>query len=149
MAVLRRLTSLGGTSHDWSFTLNPVYSFIQGDKVVPTSSAASATITRPLTSRLPGRQSTAIPTTAATSTEPTQTIDEYTSNAVGFNGGFGFTYRFSRFAGEKFYAEGRYVYTDNSPRPFSLGSSTSNYFNVFPQNSAKTTYIPITFGIRF
>ena len=59
------------------------------------------------------------------------------------------TYKFSRFAGEKFYVEARYVYTANSPRPFSYGDATGNGFNVFPQNSAKTTFIPVTFGVRF
>ncbi len=72
-----------------------------------------------------------------------QSIDKYTSNAVGFNGGIGFTYRPSRFAGERFFAEARYVYIANQSRPYSEGSTTNNYYNVFPQNSAKTSYIPI------
>jgi hypothetical protein len=84
-----------------------------------------------------------------------QVIDSYVSNAAGFNGGLGFTYKASRFSDLKFYAEGRYVYTANSPRPYydtlsgTNPSSNPNYFDVFPQNSAKTTYIPIIFGIRF
>ena len=58
------------------------------------------------------------------------------------------TYKFSRFASQRFYAEARYVYVDNSPRPFDVSGETS-YFNAFPQNSAKTTYIPVKFGILF
>ena len=75
------------------------------------------------------------------------------SNAVGANGGLGFTYRLSRFSDLKFYGEARYVYTANKARPYFDGTTgtslSASYFNVFPQNSAKTTYIPITFGVRF
>jgi hypothetical protein len=78
-----------------------------------------------------------------------QTIDKYTSNAFGVNAGLGLTYKASQFSSIRFYVEGRYVYTFNSPRPFSLGDTNGNNFNVFPQNSAKTGFIPITFGLRF
>jgi hypothetical protein len=143
------INQIGGNGHDWSFTLNPVYTFIQGDTMGAYVVGGVGFYHKVTTFTTP---------TVATECDffgncfqfgANSTIDEYTSNAVGFNGGVGFTYRFSRFAGEKFYAEARYVYTDNSPRPFSLGITNPNYFNVFPQNSAKTTYIPITFGIRF
>jgi hypothetical protein len=49
----------------------------------------------------------------------------------------------------KFYVEARYAYTFNSPRTFSFGDVNGNGFNVFPQNSAKTGFIPVTFGVRF
>jgi hypothetical protein len=78
-----------------------------------------------------------------------QTVDDYTSNAFGLNAGLGFTYKLSRFASTRFFVEGRYVYTFNSPRAFSYGDANLNGLNVFPQNSAKTSYIPITFGLRF
>jgi hypothetical protein len=77
------------------------------------------------------------------------TVDKYTSNAFGVNGGLGLTYKFSRFAGERFYVEARYVYTFNSKRPFDYGDVNFNNVNVFPQNSAKTGFIPVTFGVRF
>ena len=81
--------------------------------------------------------------------EANQTIDKYTSNAFGVNAGVGATYKFSRFASMKFYVEARYAYTFNSPRTFSFGDVNGNGFNVFPQNSAKTGFIPVTFGVRF
>ena len=40
------------------------------------------------------------------------------------------TYKFSRFAPEKFYVEARYVYTANSQRPFDVSGKTS-YFSCF------------------
>jgi hypothetical protein len=77
-----------------------------------------------------------------------QTVDKYTSNAFGANGGLGFTFKPSRFAGERFFVEARYVWTDNQRRPFNV-SGTTPYYNAFPQNSARTTYVPITVGLRF
>jgi hypothetical protein len=84
--------------------------------------------------------------------------DHYTSNAPGFNGGLGFTYKFSRFANERLYGEIRYVVTLNSQRQglsyanlSQYGGNGSTYTgnNFFPQNSNRTTYLPIKFGIRF
>jgi len=84
-----------------------------------------------------------------------QVIDHYTSNAVGFNAGLGVTYKFSRFSNERFYAEARYVFVDNSKRNgitvANENSSPTNYLvaNDFPANSNRTGYFPVKFGIRF
>ena len=43
--------------------------------------------------------------------------DHYISNAVGVNGGFGLTYKFSKFSNQRFYMEARYVYVANEQRP--------------------------------
>ena len=143
------ITQIGGTGHDWSFTLNPVFTVAQGDTMGAYVVGGVGFYHKNTVFTTPTVGTYCDPFYGCYQYGANSPIDEYTSNSVGFNGGVGFTYRFSRFAGEKFYAEARYVYTANSPRPFSLGSATSTYFNVFPQNSAKTTYIPVTFGIRF
>jgi hypothetical protein len=51
--------------------------------------------------------------------------------------------------------EARYVYIPNSQRygvtassPVSVLNSYTGY-NLYPQNSNRTTYIPVKFGIRF
>jgi len=143
------LPQLGGSSHDWSFTLNPIINYYTSD----TKGAY-------VVGGLGFYHKTANFTTPSTGVEcdifgncfqitENQTIDKYTSNAFGVNAGLGFTYKLSRFASTRFYVEGRYVYTFNSQRDFSLGDANGNNFNVFPQNSAKTSYIPITFGLRF
>lgn len=79
-------------------------------------------------------------------------IDHYTSNAPGFDGGAGISYRISD-TRVSFYAEARYVYIDNSQKK---GITMSNYtdtpyktYDLYPENSYHTDYIPITFGIRF
>jgi hypothetical protein len=82
-------------------------------------------------------------------------IDHYTSNSVGFSGGIGLTYKISKFSNERFYAEARYVIIPNSQRyGVTANSSTAvlnSYVgnNLYPQNSNRTTYIPVKFGLRF
>ena len=80
-------------------------------------------------------------------------IDSYSSNAVGFNGGIGLTYKLSRFSNEKLYGEIRYVVTLNSAREGftvdNVNTTTYNGYNAFPYNSHRTTYLPVKFGVRF
>jgi hypothetical protein len=143
------IPQLGGTSHVWSFTVDPKYTFFDSDKygayVVVGAGFyhKTANFTTPETSEECDEFGDCFQFQA------NQTIDKYTSNAPGFNAGIGMTYKFSRFASQRVYAEARYVYVDNQPRAFSFGDANGNGFNVFPQNSAKTTYIPVKFGIRF
>jgi len=90
-------------------------------------------------------------------------ICHYTSNAPGFNGGLGVTWKFSKFSNERLYAEARYVFIDNSQRagltvansttpPYGTPSNPGGTYtgtNAYPANSNRTTYIPVKFGIRF
>jgi len=143
------LPQIGGSSHLWSFTLNPIINYYTSDTTGAYVVAGvgfyhkTATFTTPIVA-----QACSI-YYGCYSYQANQPFDSYTSNAVGVNGGFGFTYRFSRFASERFYAEARYVFVANQKRAFDYGDVNFNNVNVFPQNSAKTTYIPVTFGIRF
>jgi hypothetical protein len=143
------LSQLGGNSHVWSFTLDPIYHVYDADNWGAYVIGGGGFYHK-----------TANVTTPAISQEcdifgdcfqfqANQTIDKYTSNAFGINGGVGFTYKLSRWAGERLYVEARYIYTFNSARSFSFGDQNLNGLNVFPQNSAKTSYIPVKFGIRF
>lgn len=142
------LSQLGGSSHVWSFTLNPIYNFAQRDnwggyavgglgfyhKYTSFTTVATGTCFDPYYGYY--------------TCQANQPIDWYTSNAFGLNGGLGLTYKFSRFADERFFAEVRYVYNFNQRRPYDV-SGTTSYFNAFPQASQPTTFIPVTFGIRF
>ena len=143
------LTQLGGTSHIWSFTLDPIMNFYQSDTLGAYVIGGGGFYHKTANFTIPSIGQYCDPFYGCYTYQANQTIDKYTSNAFGVNAGFGMTYKFSRFAGEKFYVEGRYIYTFNSERPFSYGDVNGNNFNVFPQNSAKTGFIPITFGIRF
>ena len=86
-------------------------------------------------------------------------VDHYSANAPGFDGGIGITYKPSRFAGERLFAEGRYVFVDNSQRhgitvanAASYGYPNSNTYagnNYYQANSNRTTYTVFKAGIRF
>lgn len=147
------LTQLGGNTRDWSFTLDPIVNFYTSD-----------TIGAYVIGGVGFYHKYSVFTTATTATcydyyygyyscRADQPIDWYTSNAFGVNGGLGFTYKLSRWANQRLYVEARYVWTDNKPRPYYDGTSgpppSPNYYNVFPQASERTTWVPVTFGIRF
>jgi hypothetical protein len=147
-----------GNNHVWSFTLNPTYTFLQGEKygmyaVVGAGFYHKVTdFTTPST----GEECTYYGCFDVTENE---TFDHYTSNAFGGNAGLGLTYKFSRFADEKLFIEARYVIVDNSQRQGYIFANTPTGYttngpnpdpnNAFPGNSNKTSYIPIKAGIRF
>jgi hypothetical protein len=147
------ISQLVGNNHVWSFTLNPTFT-------LPTSGSlgAYAVVGGGFYHKVTDFQ---VPTVATYCDyyygcyqyQANQTIDDYTSNAFGVNGGVGFTYKFSRFASERFYAEARYVLVLNSQRhgvtAANVPTSPLTATDFYPANSNRTTYIPITFGLRF
>jgi len=149
------VSGLDGNNHVWSFTLNPTFS-------LPTDGSWGAyavlgggfyhkvtNFTEPGTGYYYDPYYGYIPYSA------NQVIDHYTSNAVGVNGGFGLTYKFSKFSNERFYMEARYVYIPNTIRNgvtaanVATFGATYNGTNDYPANSYHTTYVPVKFGIRF
>ena len=142
------LNQLGGTIHDWSFTLNPIVNYYTSDTFGSYLIGGVGFYHKVTTFTTPGIGTYCDPYYGCYNYQADQPIDVYTSNAAGFNAGIGFTYKASRFSSGKFYTEARYVWTDNKPRPFDISGNTP-YFNAFPQASARTTYIPITFGYRW
>ena len=142
------LSQLGGSSHVWSFTLDPIINYYTSDTWGAYVIGGVGFYHKTANFTIPGVGTYCDPYYGCYQYQANQTIDKYTSNAFGANAGVGFTYKFSRFANQRFYAEARYVWMDNQPRPFDISGNTS-YFNAFPQNSRRTTYIPVTFGIRF
>jgi hypothetical protein len=148
------VTGLDGTSHTWSFTLDPTYTLFSGDGLGAYLVAGAGFYHKTANFTVPGTGyyydpycGCYIPYTA------NETIDKYTSNAPGFSGGFGLTYKFSRFSNERFYGEVRYVFVDNSHRagvlPGTASVANENVVNDYPANSNRTTYIPIKVGLRF
>lgn len=152
------LGALDGSSHVWSFTVDPTYNYYQSDTkgAYVVGGVGFYHKTANFTVQEQGYEyyfGELIPVVA------NETIDKYSSNAPGFNGGFGFTYKPSRFANERFYAEARYVVVLNSQRSGLTFANSGSYGypnnpdfagnNYFPANSNRTTYVPIKFGIRF
>jgi hypothetical protein len=142
-------SSLGGSNHTWSFTVDPIYTFSAPDAKIGGYVVGGVGFYHKVTDfTTPGTGEECSIYYGCFQYTANEIVDSYVSNSVGFNAGLGATYKISKFAGERFYVEGRYVFEDNSPRPFNV-SGTTAYYNAFPQNSRRTTFIPITFGIRF
>jgi hypothetical protein len=147
--IQANIPQLGGSSHVWSLTVDPRYTFYDSDRYGAYVTVGAGFYHKTANFTTPSNAVECDEFGDCFQFQADQTIDKYTSNAPGFNAGIGMTYKFSRFASQRVYAEARYVYVDNSPRAFSFGDANGNGFNVFPQNSAKTTYIPVKFGVRF
>jgi hypothetical protein len=150
-----QISGLDGTSHVWSFTLNPTYTISAGEGLGAYVVAGVGFYHKTANFTVPATGTYCDYYYGCYQYSANQTIDKYTSNAPGFNGGFGLTYKFSRFSNERFYIEARYVFVDNSQRrgvintTASLATITATTTNLYPANSNRTTFIPIKAGIRF
>jgi hypothetical protein len=146
------VSGLDGNNHVWSFTLNPTYTIAtEGNKgaylVVGGGFYHKVTnFTLPQTAEECSLYGCGYYTVD-------ENVDHYTSNAGGVSGGFGLTYKFSKFSNERFYMEARYVLMLNSQRfgytARNVATTSYNGYDAYPANSNRTTYIPVKFGIRF
>lgn len=145
-------TGMDGHTRIWSFTLNPTFNFYQGDKMGAYVVAGGGFYHKTTNFTLPQTGTGYDPYYGYYQFQSNQSFDAYTSNSPGVNGGIGVTYKFSRFANERFFAEAKYVHTFNSARigdPQITGNPAGVFNNLYPPNSNETSYIPITFGVRW
>lgn len=148
-------TQLDANAHIWDFSLNPTYNFITGDRYGAYVVAGVGFYHKVTNFTTPQTGTYYDPYYGPITYLANSNVDHYTSNAPGFSGGFGLTYKASRFAGERFFVEGRYVFVDNSQRAgitLATPAATANAYtgtNYFPANSNRTAYIPIKVGVRF
>ena len=157
-------STLDGSSHVWSFSVDPTYTVYSGEGLGAYVVAGVGFYHKTATFTVPGEGEYCDDFGYCYTYTANEPVDSYTSNAPGFSGGFGLTYKFSRFANERFYLEARYVFVDNSQRygytvnniatPDSLArpeysAASPDPNNLYPANSNRTTYIPIKVGIRF
>ncbi len=149
------ITNLDGNSHIWSFSLNPIYQLYDGRPVGIYVVGGVGFFHKVANFTVP---QTGVNIYGYQVTQNTN-IDHYTSNAPGFSGGFGLTYKASRFSSEHLFVEARYVLIENSQR-FGLTASNinttagqkyynSNGTNFYPANSNRTTYLAYKAGVRF
>ena len=149
------LGALDGHTHVWSFSINPVYNIYTREGFGAYVVAGVGFYHKVATFTTPEQGVYFDPYYGYVSYVANATVDHYSSNAPGFNAGFGLTFKPSRFSGQRLYAEARYVFVDNSQRTGVTAltpSATLNAYNgnnLYPANSNRTTYVPIKVGIRF
>lgn len=137
-------SNLGGGTRIWSFTLDPTYNFYQSDTLGAYVIGGGGFYHKVTDFTLPTTGVAYDYLYGPYQYTTNQSFDHYTSNSPGVNGGVGVTYKFSRFANEKLFAEVRYVHTFNSARPYAPAS-----YNYYPANANTSSYLPITVGVRF
>ncbi len=150
------LTSLDGNTHDWSFTLDPIYNVFAGDTWGGYVVGGVGFFHKVANFTTPEVGVGYSPYYGYYQYQANVNIDHYTSNAPGFDGGVGITYKISKFAGERLFAEARYVITLNSQRTGLTAQNVNSTFglnyagyNDYPENSNRTTYLVYKAGIRF
>ena len=142
---------LDANAHIWSLSVQPVYQIYSGQGLGAYITGGVGFYHKVTNFTLPQEEEYCDYYYGCGEYEVQGTFDHYTSNAPGFDGGVGLTYKFSRFANERFYAEARYVYMHNQFKPGDTNATALTYTgnNLFPENSNTTSYFPIKFGIRF
>jgi hypothetical protein len=147
------ISGLDGNNHVWSFSLQPIYNIKSGEGIGAYVTGGGGYYHKVANFEVPAIGTYCDPFYGCYSYTANQVIDHYTSNAFGVNGGLGITYKFSKFSGQRLFAEVRYVHTFNSYRP---GVTNDTWTptndanpNFFPLNSQHTDYLPIKFGLRF
>ncbi len=135
---------LFGSSHVWSFTVDPAYTFAGNPRTNAYVVAGIGFFHKYTQFSVPAAVSSC---NGCAQSPTTQKIDSYISNAPGFNVGLGMTRQIAS-SDARFYGEVRYTYVKNQPRS---GSATTigPGFNAFPAGSQPTSILPVTFGIRF
>jgi hypothetical protein len=142
---------IDANSHIWSFSIDPRYNFMQGEKWGAYGLIGVGFYHKVGNLTAPQEEEYYDPFYGPEVFEVQGNFAHYTSNAPGFAGGVGVTYKFSHFSNEAFYAEARYVYIDNSQRYGATVANAATYtgYDGYPANSNRTSYFPIKFGIRF
>jgi hypothetical protein len=134
-----------GATHLWSLTLNPVITFANPHSQWGMYVVGGAGFYRKMT--------------VFQFTDPNFGGDDcsgvpgchYSNNALGVNGGLGFTYKITADSNAKVFAEARYTWVDNqaSVNNSAASCSVSPVGLCFPQNNQRTGYFPVTIGLRF
>ena len=146
---------LDANSHIWSISVQPTYQIYSGQGLGAYITGGVGFYHKVANFTLPQEETYYDPFYGYGTIVVQGLFDHYTSNAPGFDGGVGVTYKFSRFSNERFYAEARYVYMDNTFKAGDTDTYTTQAVptytgnNFFPENSRTTSYFPVKVGIRF
>lgn len=147
------ITGLDGNNHIWSFTLDPTFTLDTVGSLGAYAVAGGGYYHKVTNFTLPATGTYCDYYYGCYQYTANQVVDHYTSNAAGVNAGLGLTYKFAKFSNERFYVEARYVVVfDQYKKGYTaanIGTAPVTATNLYPANSNRTTFIPVTFGIRF
>lgn len=135
-------SGLDGTTHIWSITLNPMYTYYHGDSFGAYVIGGGGFYRKVANFTLPVTGFGCSFYGYCYTITQNQTFDHYSNNAGGLSGGLGFTYKMGRFSSTKLYTEARYAWVDNQP-------SANSVAGLYPENNKRTGYFPVTVGLRF
>jgi len=142
------LSSLNGNAHTWSFTLEPEFDIQSAGSKAGAYVIGGGGFYRKLTNfTTPVSGYCYDPYYGYYGCSSNQTVMHFSNNAGGLNIGGGLTYKVSNYSNLKLFAEARYVWIDNSPSSNNSTAGAPQYG--YPPANFQTTYLPVTFGIRF
>ena len=142
--VAADFSGLDGNAHVLSLTVDPIYTFYQGESLGAYVIAGGGYYHKGVNFTTPQASYYCDPYYGCYPITQNANFDTHTANGGGFNAGGGLTFKPSRFNSIKFYTEVRYVWSNaklypepNNPSPISILDNSSN------------SYMPVTFGIRW
>ncbi len=138
------LTALNGSTHIWSVTLNPIINYYTSDSF-GAYVVGGGGFYRKVTTFTTPVVGTFCNYFCYQEAVDAQVGRRYTNNAGGASAGIGFTYKLSRFSGQKFFAEARYVWVDNQPS----SNNTATQSQYYLPGNYRTGYFPVTIGLRW
>ena len=134
------LAGFDANAHVLSFTVNPVINFADRNSHVGAYVTGGLGYYRKSTNfTLPTAQ-TGCSYYYCSTYYTTYDFDSATANSIGYNVGFGLTYKISEFSNERLFVDARYNW---------VPISSNNNQDFFPYNRRHTSFIPVTVGIRF
>ncbi len=134
---------LDANAHMWSVTVDPIYTFYQGDKMGAYVIGGGGFYHKAINFTTP-QQTVYYSYYGAIPAVQNANIDTHTANGGGFDFGGGVTFKPGKFNSVKLYAEARYVYADAKLTP-----EVKNPSPLSTLDSGSDSYVPITVGIRF
>lgn len=133
------LEGLDASTHLWSFTVNPMINFQGSGKAGAYIIGGIGYYHKTTNFTLPAVSYYCDYYYGCYPYQSNQTFDSYSSGAFGVNGGVGVTWKLSQFGQSRLFAEARYTWVDND----------KNNSLFYTPNSYRTSYFPVTVGIRW
>jgi len=142
--TLADFSGLDANAHVWSITLDPIYTFYQGESLGAYVIGGGGYYHKAVNFTLPQSSYYCDPYYGCYPIVQNANFDTHPANGGGINGGAGLTFKTSRFGSVKLYTEVRYVWTNAKLTP-----EQANPSPISTLDSGSNSYIPVTFGIRW